>query len=94
MYSYWASIFILPQTVIDQISNICRNFFWGGVLEYTKSPYIAWTSCCLPKKYGGLGLKNFVFWNKANIAKLVWYIAMKKDVLWVKWVHEKYLKGA
>ena len=29
----------------------------------------------------------------ACIAKLVWAIAQKKDTLWVKWVHERYLKG-
>jgi len=26
------------------------------------------------------------------MAKLVWAISNKKDVLWVKWVHSKYLK--
>ena len=30
--------------------------------------------------------------NQASIAKLVWAVATKKDNLWVKWVHEKYLK--
>jgi len=47
-----------------------------------------------PKEIGGIGLKNLALWNKANIIKLVWHVAMKKDVLWVKWVHEKYLKSA
>ena len=32
-------------------------------------------------------------WNKACIAKIVWAIADKKDLLWVKWVHGRYLKG-
>ena len=31
-------------------------------------------------------------WNKASVAKLVWCVALKKDMLWVNWVHEKYLK--
>ncbi|KAJ8444562.1 hypothetical protein Cgig2_021312 [Carnegiea gigantea] len=42
---------------------------------------------CTPKKYRGLGIKNFKAWNRANIAKLVWVMALKKDLLWVKWVH-------
>lgn len=41
----------------------------------------------------GLGLKDLFAWNKATIAKLVWAIAKKKDVLWVKWVHARYLKA-
>ena len=30
--------------------------------------------------------------EQASIAKLLWYIAQKKDMLWVKWVHWKCLK--
>ena len=37
-------------------------------------------------------MKDFYAWNKATIAKLTWAVAQKKEVLWVKWVHEKYLK--
>ncbi|KAJ8429299.1 hypothetical protein Cgig2_027668 [Carnegiea gigantea] len=28
----------------------------------------------------------------ASIAKLVWMVALKKNIMWVKWVHGKYLK--
>ena len=38
-------------------------------------------------------MKNIAAWNKAHIAKLVWSVALKKDVLWVKWIHSKYLKA-
>ena len=31
-------------------------------------------------------------WNKAKIAKLIWAIPKKKDLLWVRWVHGRYLK--
>ncbi|KAJ8439961.1 hypothetical protein Cgig2_013588 [Carnegiea gigantea] len=50
-------------------------------------------SACLEKKSGGLGLKDLVAWKKAIIAKLVWFIAKRKDLLWVKWVHGRYLKS-
>ena len=26
MYNFWASIFILPQEVIDQVNKLCRNY--------------------------------------------------------------------
>jgi len=26
MFNYWATIFILPQEVIDQLNQICRNY--------------------------------------------------------------------
>jgi len=40
----------------------------------------------------GLGLKNLEVWNQACVAKLVWAIAMKKDLFWVRWIHGRYLK--
>ena len=92
MYGFWASIFILPQEVITRITQLCRNFLWGGTADYKRPPPISWDTICTPKKYGGLGLKNLTAWNKASVAKLVWCVALKKDMLWVKWVHEKYLK--
>ena len=92
MYSYWANIFILPHEVIELINKICRNFLWGGNADYNKIPYISWQSTCLPKKHGGIGLKNLTAWNTACIAKLVWGIAKKKDQLWIKWIHHRYLK--
>jgi len=54
---------------------------------------VAWDKVCTPKKQGGLGVKNLNLWNIACVAKLVWAITMKKDSLWVKWVHGRYLRG-
>ncbi|KAJ8424251.1 hypothetical protein Cgig2_007177 [Carnegiea gigantea] len=62
--------------------------------EYKHIPYISWANTRLPKSHGGLGVKNFSAWNKATIPKLVWAVNSKKDVLWVKWIHGRYLKGS
>ena len=88
MYNYWATIFILPQDVIDNINQMCRNYLCGGTPDSKRIPFISWNTTCLPRKHGGFGLKNLVAWNKTCIAKLVWVVAAKKDILWVKWVHE------
>ena len=92
MFNYWASIFLLPQKVLDKLTSICRNFLWGGKIDSSKIPYISWATTCKAKKNGGAGIKDFKAWNKATIAKLVWAIANKKDSLWVKWVHGRYIR--
>ena len=56
-------------------------------------PHISWVNTCKAKKHGGIGIKDFTAWNKATIAKLVWAIATKKDSLWVKWVHGRYIRN-
>ncbi|KAJ8419838.1 hypothetical protein Cgig2_030549 [Carnegiea gigantea] len=38
MISYWASIFILPQDVIDQLNQIYRNYLLGGDGRIPKKP--------------------------------------------------------
>jgi len=56
-------------------------------------PHVAWQQVRFPKSRGRLGLKDYVTWNRALIAKLVWAVAHKKDILWVKWIHGRYLKN-
>ena len=35
MFNYWATIFIHPQEVINQMNHICRNYMWrGGMVDY------------------------------------------------------------
>ncbi|XP_075101668.1 uncharacterized protein LOC142177103 [Nicotiana tabacum] len=40
---------------------------------------------------GGLNVINPCTWNKADVIKQLWDVAMKKDCLWIKWVHEQFL---
>ena len=93
MFSFWAQVFILPHAVLSKVSQLCRNFLWGGDAEYKKTPLIAWDTACTPRKLGGLGIKNLNLWNNACIAKLVWAVAKKKDLLWIQWVHGRYIRG-
>ncbi|VFQ64920.1 unnamed protein product [Cuscuta campestris] len=92
--TFWTRIFILPKMVLKKIMSICRNFLWGGAADYSKSPLVSWDIICQPKSKGGLGLRNIINWNKATIMKLNWDIANKKDVLWVKWIHSRYIQSA
>ena len=93
MFNYWASIFMLPSEVLDSITKICRSYLWGGgSADSSKIPSISWQNSYRPKAYGGLGLKDFKLWNKITIAKLVWAISMKKDTLWMRWIHGRYIK--
>ncbi|KAJ8439686.1 LOW QUALITY PROTEIN: hypothetical protein Cgig2_010183 [Carnegiea gigantea] len=92
--------------VVDRIIQICRNFLWGGggggggTADFKKPPRLSWGKVCLEKKSGSLekksgvlGIRDFHAWNKAVQAKLIWAVALKKDMLWVRWVHGKYLKS-
>ncbi|XP_062093919.1 uncharacterized protein LOC133799949 [Humulus lupulus] len=91
--NYWMGIFILPQSIIKEIEKLCRGFLWGVNGNQSKIHLESWTKVCLLKVYGGLGFKNGSAWNKAILAKYIWAITEKHDLLWVKWINFVYLKG-
>ncbi|GJX77241.1 RNA-directed DNA polymerase, eukaryota, reverse transcriptase zinc-binding domain protein [Tanacetum coccineum] len=93
IHVYWASVFFLPITVINEINKLLKGFLWNqGDIAKGKAK-VAWTTLCRPKDQGGLGLKNLQTWNQALLAKNIWNIATKKDNLWVKWVHSVKLRN-
>ena len=91
MFNYWASIFMLTNEVLENITKIYMSYLWGEVLPLVGPP-ASLDSTSVGQKHMGLGLKDFKLWNKATIAKLVWAISMNKDTLWVRWVYGRYIK--
>jgi len=71
MFNYWALIFLLPNKVIEKLTQISRNCLWSGTEDFKRPPHISWQHSCLPKSKGGLGIKEFAVWNRATIAKLI-----------------------
>ncbi|XP_062117765.1 uncharacterized protein LOC133831475 [Humulus lupulus] len=92
IHSYWAQIMILPKRILKEIDAICRAFLWRGMSDNAGPGLVAWHTICNSKTGGGLGFKRVVDWNIAAIGKYIWAIASKKDNLWVKWIHNIYLK--
>ncbi|GFZ12520.1 hypothetical protein Acr_23g0009050 [Actinidia rufa] len=43
---------------------------------------------------GGRGFKNLEAWNFALLSRNLWNIHAKKDNLWVRWIHQKYLQNS
>lgn len=92
MYNFWGAVFILPQSVLKEIDKRCRELLWGATEGKRKLALVKWTKVCVPKKYGGLNIKGCCNWNIASVGKLLWQLARKKDILWVKWVNGIYMK--
>ncbi|XP_074300880.1 uncharacterized protein LOC141632216 [Silene latifolia] len=93
LHSYWARIFILPKTVIGRIEAICRAYLWHGSDHKEIPALVSWKQICHSKNHGGLVLKDLHVWNLATIGKYAWWIAQKKDHLWVRWVNAICIKS-
>ncbi|KAL2904550.1 LINE-1 retrotransposable element ORF2 protein [Bienertia sinuspersici] len=93
IHQYWAQVIVLPKTILKQVEAICRAFLWTGQWFSSSPGNVKWESVCKTKKEGGLGFRDTIKWNIANLGKHVWAMAMEKDHLWVKWIHTVYLKN-
>ncbi|KAL5801025.1 hypothetical protein ACOSQ3_032657 [Xanthoceras sorbifolium] len=91
---YWSSIFILPKSVVIKVETILRSFLWKGLDLGKGVAKVAWSSVCLPKEEGGLGIKSVECWNKAAISKHLWAVCSNlRSSVWVSWVRSTMLKG-
>ncbi|XP_074306000.1 uncharacterized protein LOC141641228 [Silene latifolia] len=86
-------MFVLPKGIISRIEATCRNFLWDNSSDYRRVPLVAWEKVSCTKEEGGLGIKDQETMNKAMIGRLVHWIMEERDSIWVKWVHQNYLKG-
>ncbi|XP_048503044.1 uncharacterized protein LOC125498803 [Beta vulgaris subsp. vulgaris] len=96
-YLQFAGLHISPEKSNIYLAGVNNDEAVGLIevsnmqIESKKAP-IAWSKFYDPKSYGGWNLVNMNLWNKAAMLKLLWAIAYKSDRLWVKWVHEYYIK--
>ncbi|XP_020249108.1 uncharacterized protein LOC109826489 [Asparagus officinalis] len=72
----------------------CRCFLWGKSEHTSKPSLVSWRNVCVQKKYGGLAIFSARLWNIATALKMMWSIHMNKELLWIKWSHENYLKSS
>ncbi|KAL2230770.1 UNVERIFIED_CONTAM: hypothetical protein Sindi_1671400 [Sesamum indicum] len=89
---YWASAFILPQKVINEIEKRLRTFLWKGT---TSSGYakVAWKDVCRPMDEGGLGFKDISTLNRALMSKkLCDVIQCDRTSIWVQWLYQDRLR--
>lgn len=67
-----------------------KFFLWNG--DPIKDGYalIAWSSCCIPKNQGGLGLKNIFTLNRALLLKRCWDVASRASCS-ATFLHDRFL---
>ncbi|XP_020254288.1 uncharacterized protein LOC109831370 [Asparagus officinalis] len=80
------------NSIHDQL-GFSEEIFYGGKNDHaSKTSLVSWDKICLGKIFGGLGIYSAVIWNNASALRTLWYIHINKESLWIKWVHETYLK--
>ncbi|KAL0295057.1 UNVERIFIED_CONTAM: hypothetical protein Sradi_6855500 [Sesamum radiatum] len=86
LHLHWASVFLLPKSIIKGIEQLMRSFLWKGNTG-SGLVKVSWAQVCKPKEEGGLGIQKLSHMNIALLMKHVWRILQEDQTsIWVSWV--------
>lgn len=91
---YLLSLFIIPVAIANRIEEIIRNFLWGTTKEVWRYHLLSWDQICLPKEWGGLGIRRIKIMNQALLSKWLWRFTEDDGSLWQRVIGEKYGRGS
>eukprot|EP00253_Pinus_taeda_P029276 PITA_29276 len=87
---YLFSILAAPKWVLKAIKKLQRNFLWGSTGPNRKWALVKWEKACLPKKAGGIGLRDPKHSNAIMGAKIWWKWLSYPGTLWARFWTAKY----
>jgi len=87
---YLFSILAAPKWVLKAIKKLQRNFLWGSSGLNRKWALVKWEKACIPKKAGGIGLRDPEHSNVIMGAKIWWKWLAFPGTLWAKFWTAKY----
>ncbi|GJW15675.1 hypothetical protein Tco_0019808, partial [Tanacetum coccineum] len=78
MQQYWASVYLLPTTVINDLEKLFKRFLWNAGDSARGKARVSWKVVCRPKDQGGLGIKSSLKMEKRSI----WDVNIDKSDSW------------
>lgn len=88
--TYYLSAYPVPDSVLQEITKVVRDFFWykGGNGKGIHS--VAWSCVTNNKSEGGLGHRNLLLAKHSLMAKNVFKYLNAENVFWVDIARQKY----
>jgi hypothetical protein len=68
------SVFLFPKALCSEINSLMQKFWWGHKEKEKKIAWMSWSKMGNSKGIGGMGFRDFTCFNKALLAKLIWWI--------------------
>lgn len=67
--TYAMSCFLLPQSLCDDLRQLCAQFWWGSTLDQRKLHWVSWDTLYIPMEEGGMDFQDLRAFNLAMLAK-------------------------
>eukprot|EP00253_Pinus_taeda_P031999 PITA_31999 len=90
MSLYLFSILAAPKWVLKEIKKLQRSFLWGNSEQKRKWALVKWEKVCLPKHFGGTGLRDPHHSNAVMGARIWWNWLTAPNTPWATLWTAKY----
>jgi hypothetical protein len=77
---YWMALAAIPASVLTKLCKMMFNFLWSGCLDHTRQHLCSWQTLAKPKKKGGWGIQNPLFFSQALAANTLWRVLNKPGI--------------
>ncbi|XP_074314214.1 uncharacterized protein LOC141649423 [Silene latifolia] len=82
----WFSNMLLPQTIVQHIQKICKNFFEGIPDGERRMVFKNWHQISSPSFAGGANVKDLTAWNYSLLCKWILKLSLPCSSKWKSWV--------
>ena len=88
--AYPMNLFKFPLTFYKELDALISNFWWGQKNGERRIHWMSREKLGIPKDEGGLGLRNFVSFNDALLAKQCWRLILEPNSLGARVLKARY----
>lgn len=81
---YTLMCFKLPKLICNCLNSVISDFWWGRSESGRKIHWGAWYKLIEPKSMGGMGFKDFEYFNIALLAQQFWRLMTCPNTLWAR----------
>jgi hypothetical protein len=88
--TYAMGVFKFPYGLIEDLSQIIRNFWWGDEEDRRRMHWMSWDKITRPKSCGGMGFRDLRIFNQALLARQAWRLIQYPDSLCARLLKARY----
>jgi hypothetical protein len=88
--TYAMGIFRFSVGLLEDLSKIVRDFWWGDEHERRRMHWMSWEKVTRPKSHGGMGFRDLKIFNQALLARQAWRLLKEPDSLCARLLRAKY----
>lgn len=91
--TFTMSCFMVPTSICKDMERICAAFWWEGSNHKNGIHWKSWEGLCRDKSDGGLGFRHLKQFNQALLAKQVWRMISRPDLLLCQVFKSRYFRS-